>query len=536
MTQLVRPSCAAGEIIGEALPSGCLQQFRGIPYAVPPIGANRFQPPTPLPPLSDPFEALAFGPASAQVFDPKESKVGEYQEEIPANNPLWIGEENSLTLNIWTPRCDQRQRPVVIFIHGGANWLESSRVSLYHGDRLAARGDVVVVTFNYRLGIFGALDLSVLGKEAPVGAHSHCVRDQLCAIDWVRRNIAAFGGDPDNITLMGESAGSMDISWMIAAGELRGRVRRVVMMSGVASVTGFGHDHKVSSHSLEEGKNRARDFLSRLGVSSYSDLTRRSTDELLTAAAKVCAATDTLLYMDTLFYPRIDPTFASRDPFAAVARGAADGIDVLIGFTGYELGLWLTWDDSLDRHSPEHAAAICPALPDSLRAELAVAYRNELSNFPEGVQGMHLLSDAMFGAPSLIFADQVVRTNPRCWMYRFDYPGTDPRRGALHAADITFFLGTWDSPGGRALIGECASPDIRAERARLSEAMQDAIIQFARVGSPETSSLAGWSPFTRDRQDFMRFDTQCSCASSPLGERGRLWLNRIAAPVLEQKD
>jgi para-nitrobenzyl esterase len=506
--------------------------FLGIPYAEPPIGARRFQPPVPKAPWTETLDASQYGPASAQVFDPKESKVLEFQDVATDVDPLFVGEEDSLTLNVMTPAADDKRRPVVIYIHGGANWLESSRVSLYRMDSLARRGDVVTVSFNYRLGIFGALDLSVLGDDAPQGAHANCVRDQLCAIDWVKRNITSFGGDPDNITLVGESAGSMDISWMVASGKLKGRVRRLVMMSGVASVTGFGHDHKTSVHSLEEGRERARAFLKDIGVSTYGDLMALSTEELMTRCAKKVHQSDILFDMDTLFYPRVDPSFAEQDPFTAVCNGAGDGFDILIGFTQYELGLWLTWDDDLDRHSAEWAASRCPFLPKSLQAEMAALYRKELSHEPEGVQGMHLLSDAMFGAPSLIFADRVSKSNNRCWMYRFDYPCNDPRRGALHASDVTFFLGTWNSPGGRALLGAPESDKVREERERLSMQMQDVLVSFARTGNPTTDALPTWPPYSSAAPYFMGLDRECRVDERPLGHRGDFWLKSIVSPLL----
>ncbi|MEY4669922.1 MAG: PnbA [Pseudomonadota bacterium] len=527
---VVKAQC--GPVKGITAHQGNLVAFLGIPYAEPPLGERRFQPPVPKAPWTETFDASSFGPASAQVFDPKESKVLEFQDVATEADPLFVGVEDSLTLNVLTPAADDKRRPVVVYIHGGANWLESSRVSLYHMDSLALRGEVVTVSLNYRLGIFGALDLSVLGDGAPQGAHANCVRDQLCAIDWVKRNISFFGGDPDNITLVGESAGSMDISWMVSSGELTGRVKRLVMMSGVASVTGFGHNHRASVHSLDEGRERARAFLKDIGVSTFGDLTALSTEELMTRCAKKVHSSDILFDMDTLFYPRVDPSFVSQDPFIAATNGAADGFDILIGFTQYELGLWLTWDDELDRHSAEWAAKTCPFLPNELQKEMAALYRKELAHEPEGVQGMHLLSDAMFGAPSLIFADRVSRSNNRCWMYRFDYPCNDPRRGALHASDVTFFLGTWNSPAGRALLGAPESDDIRQERERLSNQMQDVLIAFAHTGSPATNAIPTWPSYSSEAQYFMSFERQCSVGQRPLGSRGDFWLKSIVSPVL----
>jgi para-nitrobenzyl esterase len=474
---------------------------------------------------------MFFGPASAQVFDSKEAKVCEYDANR-MDEPLWIGSEDSLTVNVWTPGCDSRARPVIVYLHGGANWLESSRLGTYDGTSLSRKGDVVFVTLNYRLGIFGALDLSGLGDGAPIGAHANCVHDQLCAIDWVRRNISALGGDRDLITLVGESAGSMDISWMIAAGALSGKVRRVVMMSGVGSVVGFGHNHTTSTHSLAEGKRRATRLFEQLRVEDFEHLQAKSTEDILTDCAHRAQSSDTLFDMDTLFYPRVDENFAVQDPFAAAHGGAAKDLEILIGFTGYELGLWLTWDDRLDQRSADWAAFTMPFLPDALRADLASLYRRELSGESAGVQGMHLLSDAMFGAPSLIFADSAARSGAKCWMYRFDYPSADPRRGALHAGDLCFFLGTWNTAGGRSLLGESVDKEMAEDRQRLSAMMQDALIAFARTGNPNTPMLPSWPQFSSSEQAFARFDRHVGVHNCPLGGRGDFWLDRIAAPIL----
>ena len=326
------------------------------------------------------------------------------------------------------------------------------------------------------------------------------------------------------------------MSWMVASGVLKGRVKRLVMMSGVASVTGFGHDHQTSVHSLEEGRERAREFLKAIGVSTFAELKALSTEELMACCAEKVHSSDILFDMDTLFYPRIDPTFANHDPFTAVTNGAADGLDILIGFTQYELGLWLTWDEELDRHSPEWAAAKCPFLPKNLVREMSALYRKDLAHEAEGVQGMHLLSDAMFGAPSLIFADRVAKSNNRCWMYRFDYPCNDPRRGALHAADVTFFLGTWNSPGGRALLGAPATEGVTQEREQLSRLMQDVLVAFARTGNPTTPNTPAWPAYNSRTQNFMRFDVQSRLGERPLGDRGDFWLNSIVAPALPPKE
>lgn len=266
-----------------------IARFLGVPYAEPPLGANRFRPTVPVKPWDGIRDAVSFGHASAQVFDPHEAPYEEFVDAPEAVAPTWVGSEDSLTLNIWTPKPDDKKRPVLVWIHGGANWLESSRLSAYHGDRFVARGDVVFISLNYRLGVFGFLDLSVVGGEDFAGSHSNGLRDQMTALLWIKENIAAFGGDPDNITLMGESAGSIDISWHMTTGRLDGLVRRLVMMSGVGGARGFGHDHARSGHSEAVGRERAQEFLTRIGVTSIADLQALGTGEILERQAAVAA-------------------------------------------------------------------------------------------------------------------------------------------------------------------------------------------------------------------------------------------------------
>jgi para-nitrobenzyl esterase len=276
-------------------------------------------------------------------------------------------------------------------------------------------------------------------------------------------------------------------------------------------------------------------FFKEIGISSFQQLKELPTEEIMNRCAAKVQGSDILFDMDTLFYPRVDPNFSTQDPFEAASKGAADDLDILIGFTEYELGLWLTWDPELDRRSPEWAAEECPFIPTSLTNDLAALYRKEFSHESEGVQGMRLLSDAMFGAPSMIFADQVSRSNNRCWMYRFDYPCNDPRRGALHAADVTFFLGTWNSAGGKALLGEPESQTVVQERQRLSLLMQDVLISFARTGNPNTGETPTWPAYSPDSPSYLSFNKQCRVDLNPLGGRSEFWRSAIVSPILPEK-
>lgn len=506
-------------------------KFLGIPYAEPPVGTLRFQPTVPVRPWSEIRRADRFGAASAQVFDPKEAPYEEFVDEPQAAPESHVGSEDSLTLNVWTPGIDAARRPVLVWIHGGANWLESSRLSAYHGDRFAARGDVVFVSLNYRLGMFGFLDVSVLGGPRFAGSHSHGLRDQLTALEWIRSNMCAFGGDPDNITLMGESAGSIDISWLLTTGRLRGLIRRIVMMSGVARVNGL-RDGDVSPYSQEAGRGQAAGFLARIRVRSMNELLSLSTAELLTRHANLAATSSILFDMDTLFYPRVDAAFTRMDPFRAARSGlACQDIDLMIGYTSYEMGLWLMWDDELDQRPLEWAVSRLNALAPRLRRELADLYATTFRYEPEGVPGMHLLGDAVFTMPSMFLADEWSRHNGNVWMYQFDWEA-NPRARALHAADTCFMFDKLDTATAQALLGAARDAQDAAERQRLSCAFQDAVLAFARAGDPASSAnsaLPDWPRYGAGRR-VMRLNIASRVENDPLAERREWWTRNVHEP------
>lgn len=510
--------------------TGALLRFAGVPYAEPPVDGRRFQPPAPVEPWSGVREADAFGPASLQVFDPAEGELEEFLSPGERFDPAVgaVGSEDSLTLNVWTPALEGEPRPVLVYLHGGANWLEASRLAIYHGDRLAERGDVVVASLNYRLGVFGFLDLSPLGPDAPVGAGAHGLQDQRLALEWISANAAAFGGDPGNITLIGESAGAMDISWHIASGALAGRVRRVVMMSGVAGVAGVGWDGERSVHAAQEGARRAAAFLRAMEIDRWAALRDAPGEALIARQAALAARSDILFDLDTLFYPRVG-SGAAQDPFQAAAAGKGADLDLLIGFTHDEMGLWLNWDDDLDRRSVAAYAPRVPFLPPTAQGEAAALYARACPDESEGRAGMRFLGDAMFVMPSLWFAELQRRWTPRVWVYDFDWRHADPRRGALHAADQAFFFGQTDTPSGRMLLGQPADAPEAQRRAALSLAMQDALIAFARNGDPNAPALPAWPCYGPERA-LMRFAApDCAVETDPYAER-RAWWFETAYP------
>ncbi|MEZ0335217.1 MAG: carboxylesterase family protein, partial [Gemmatimonadales bacterium] len=202
--------------------------FRGIPFAKPPVGPRRFGPPEPPEPWRDVRDATRFGPASHQANRPLAPILGILVDEES---------EDCLSLNVWTPAAsDGRRRSVMVWIHGGAWVIGSGSERTYDAARLVGRGDVVVVTINYRLGPFGFLRTRELGGGLDTTGNE-AMLDQLAALEWVHDEIAAFGGDPDNVTVFGESAGSVNIACLLTMPRVRGLFHRAVLQSGSLNLT-----------------------------------------------------------------------------------------------------------------------------------------------------------------------------------------------------------------------------------------------------------------------------------------------------------
>lgn len=505
-------------------------RFLGIPYAEPPVGALRFRPPVAKKPWDGIRDASRFGHAGTQVFDPSEGGYEEFTDEAPGRD--WVGSEDNLTLNVWTPALDGKKRPVVIWIHGGANWLESSRLATYHGDQLVARGDVVFVSLNYRLGVFGWLDVSVLGGAEYEGTHSTGLRDQALALRWIKDNIAAFGGDENNITIMGESAGSIDLSWLLVNGHLDGIAKRVVLMSGIAGLIGLSGD-LTHGFTPQYAKEEARKFIDMCGFESMDQLMAMSTAEIMERVTKVVRSVDTLFVMDSQFWPRYVPDFAPHDPFRAAVKGSR-GIDVIVGYTTYEMGLWLTWDETLDKHPARWSAEKMPYLNEAQRDDIVKTYAAACPADAEGVQGMHMIGDSIFVVPSLWFADALAQAGANVRMFQFDWQ-SDERRRALHAADQTFLFGKHHTPAGHHLCGTAKDEADAQARQALSHAMQDAILAYARDGDPnrhDNPDLPQWPLYDAQRRAIMSFNLQSTIVDDPIGPRRQWWYDNIYVPAL----
>jgi para-nitrobenzyl esterase len=467
--------------------------FLGIPYAK----ARRFAAPQPADPWSGTRAATTIGFAAPQTEHPVPG--------VAASGPQ---DEACLNLNVFTPAADGKRRPVLVWIHGGGFTHGAGYEPLYDGGLLAARGDVVVVTTNYRLGALGFLRLPAIGAKGNQG-----LLDQIAALGWVRDNVGAFGGDPGNVTVFGESAGSASVSCLLAMPGARGLFRRAIMQSGVGRAASPEQADGVADLLLEKlGLDRAR----------AAELLGLAPARILGAQAAVAEKLGSGFGIG--FGPVRDDVTLPVAPIEAVAAGAAKDIEIVIGSTRDEAKLFVPPKrDPLDQAGLVKAVrALLPKADDKGAAELAEAYRAawRKAGLPHDNLDVidALLGDLRFRLPSLRLAAAQSSAGGKAYMYLFAH-ASPARRGALgacHGLDLPFTFGTLTAPTQDRFAG--TGPAVE----RLAGEMMDAWLAFARTGNPSHGSIAPWSPYDETRRPTMVFGTQVSRQEDdPFGEARR---------------
>jgi len=293
--------------------------WKGIPFAQPPLGQLRFRAPQPLAGWTGVREATQCGAISPQASD------GSFGT-LPG--PM---SEDCLTLNIWSPGADDARRPVMVWIHGGSFVTGSGSTPWYNGTSFATQGDVVVVTINYRLGALGFLYLAEYAGEEYATSGNNGLLDQIAALTWVRENIAAFGGDPENVTIFGESAGAMSIGALLAMPAAHVLFKRAILQSGAA--------HRVNSNQI--AANGTQSFLRELELGPH-DMNRLLTtpiDTLLRAQGTLPSSVQW-----RAFSPVVDGVALPKRSIDAIADGSAAGVDVLVGTNLDEMKLFTLFD------------------------------------------------------------------------------------------------------------------------------------------------------------------------------------------------
>ncbi|WP_084584504.1 carboxylesterase/lipase family protein [Sphingomonas azotifigens] len=442
-----------------------VRTWRGIPFAAPPIGDLRFRGPRPPAPWQGIRDARAFGPLPMQ-------KRG--FEAIGGAGTATPMDEDCLSINVSAPLdARKRPRPVVVWIYGGGFSLGGSRAPLYRGQHLVDRGDVVFVSFNYRVGIFGFSDFSGWSTDAyPVDSNPG-LRDQVAALTWVQENIHAFGGDPGNVTIVGQSAGAMSVVTLMCVPAARGLFHRAFAMSAAGiSVYGSGRHQQF-----------ARELLTMLGIdpedkdAAARALRHLPAEDLNAVAARFFYDVAPDRYPGFLpSSPVIDGEFLPQHPIDAFRDGTAHPVPLVIGTMSRE-GAML--DKALpvlcSRVNRLEAMFACEA--PALRTRIAAAY----PGYPSPRTAIDIAGDLNFWVPTILIAEGHARFAD-CWVYRFDYatPLTRLLFGeATHGLDLPMVFGTTGE-------GELGRLDLfRWRRSRMvSQRFQRAFLHFAQDNSP----------------------------------------------------
>lgn len=486
---------AEGRVRGRAL--GDLLSWRGIPYAAPPVGALRLRAPQPITPWTGVRGAVDWGFAALQP---------PYGAVLGPRTRQPIGED-CLTLNVLAPRRpSDTPRPVMVFIHGGGYLLGTSALSVYGGQRLVERGDVVYVSLNYRLGPLGYLDLTdFAAPDRPIDSNLG-LRDQVAALEWVQRNIEAFGGDPRNVTVFGESAGGNAVTTLLATPAAEGLFTRAIAQSSNAGV----------AYGRERSAQWGREFVACLGAdpsAAAEALDRASVREIGRAAGRfikdsLIAAPGALAYA-----PVVDGDYLPRHPIDAMAEGTAHRVPLMIGTNSREGVLFTRF---LKEALPlgESSIATMFSLTDPVALDRVTSvYRG----YPRRRAAVDLGGDALFWKPSTDCASGHSRFAPT-YSYRYDF--TTPSLsaigfGATHAMELIPVFGLADTPMGKSMTALGGRKALRA----LSERMQGHWLSFARGGEPQAS----WPAYDETHRRTMIFDTADRVVCDPRGERRRAW-------------
>ncbi|WP_207669850.1 carboxylesterase/lipase family protein [Thermaerobacter sp. FW80] len=474
---------------------GAVCVWKGIPFARPPVGELRFRPPEPPQPWSGVRDATRFGPASVQPDDRLISNL--------TGGATLPQDEDCLYLNIWSPSPEGR-RPVMVWIHGGAYLTGAGSIPWYDGTSFAREGGVVLVTVNYRLGALGFLYLEEAFGPDFAGSGNLGILDQIAALRWVKENIAAFGGDPDQVTIFGESAGAGSVGVLLAAPGARGLFRRAILQSGSG---GLG------VRTRESAARVAARVLRHAGVEPGD---RRA---LLDLPARAWVEAVAALGPGLPLGPVVDGHVLPEHPLNALARGAARDVAVLTGVTKDEYNLfalqdpvWLGDDEAALRHQVE--AMVGPAAAGRL-----IEFYRRRGQGPLGRRLLPLMSYAVFVRGMLATADAQAQVGAPVWAYRFDFetPVLGGVLGACHALEIPFVFNNLDRAGADRFTGTAP------ERYDVARMMHRAWIAFARQGDPQHDGLPPWPRYDRDERAVMVFDREPRVERDPWREEREVW-------------
>ena len=498
-----------GVVKGTTTTDGSIRVYKGIPYAAAPAGDLRWTAPRPAASWEGVRDATAIGPHCVQ---------GPIFGDITFSQPA---SEDCLNLNVYTPAKGAGDRlPVMVWIHGGGFQAGAGPEPRHGGDAFAREG-VVLVTFNYRLGVFGFLAHPELTRESPHNASgNYGLLDQIAALGWVRENIAAFGGDPGNVTIFGESAGSFAVSALMASPLADGLFHKAIGESGAFFTAGGG---TLAPRTLADAEQHGLKFAAAAGAGSLAALRARPADELLKTALKT----------QPWFSPIVDGHVLPQDPYATYTAGKQARVPLLAGWNADEIRMAVvlapqkptaeSFAAQTRQRYGSHAGAVLKAYPASTDAEALES-------------AAALASDMFIGYSTWKWIEVHAATSGQpVYRYSFDrkipvapgtkvngVPATSRDIGARHAGEIEYVFGTLDS---------IANVPWEESDRRLSDAMTTYWANFARTGNPNGSGVPEWPRFDGGSCRVLHLDETIRAVP----EQGRVRYETIDTYVEQQR-
>ena len=475
------------------LDDGITKSWRGIRYAAPPTGERRWRAPVPPEPWPDVVDATTFGPVAPQPNNP-----------VITLGPGAVKDEDCLSLNVWSASVvtPDDPRPVMVWIHGGAYIFGTSSQPLYDGRALVSDGDVVLVTVNYRLGALGFLDLSAFSTDERVFDTNLALRDVILALQWVRDNIAGFGGDPERVTLFGESAGGGIVTTLLTVPAASGLFSRAIAQSSPAT----------SVYDSARAKRAADIFLQKVGVEpdQVATLYDLPVDRLVSAGLELFSDVPAATPGTLAFAPVVDKDLLPDYPLAAARAGRSNPVPLIIGTNKDEAALFKWMKSPLMPITPDairamfaEIAAEQPELKLPSEAEIGSAY----SGLKMKAAGLAVARDVGFRMPTIWLAEAHSAVAP-VYLYRFDWATPMLRAlrvGATHATELPYVWGNLVA-GRKDITFKLGG--LKVGKA-LSARLQNRWVNFAVDGHP--GGLPGdpeWPPYVPDQRATLVIDRQ----------------------------
>ncbi|MBT3644827.1 MAG: carboxylesterase/lipase family protein [Gammaproteobacteria bacterium] len=440
--------------------------FSGIPYAAPPVGSARFKAAQPVQPWDGIRDATKFGPAAPQI------PSGGMTDRVPVR---WS--EDCLTLNVATPSITGDKKAVLVWIHGGAYRSGQGAIPWYNGSSFATLGNIVVVTINYRLGALGFTDLSSFAEGYETSGVNGLL-DQIKALEWVQNNIGAFGGDPERVTIAGESAGAFSVTTLLGAARARGLFHRAIPQSGAAH------------HTLTQaqGLRVAELLMQETQSTDVQALIDCPVETLLNAQNTASARYHTEHHSPGVqaFYPVSGNEIIPTTLLEAIEAGVGRDIPVLIGTNQDESSLFMlgsSEDSTAETQSKAYG-----------KSDLHEHYARVFPSFSPRDIAVRMATDFSFKLPAIRLAELRAETGSETYVYQFNWASRIPGLGATHALEIPFVFNMLHAPGVTAFIGPGPLPQ------SLAGHMHDIWIHFINGQAPE------WPSYQRADRSVMHFD------------------------------